>query len=95
MMHKKVKPLLLRETNDGKWEVKNYSGRWIECRTKRDAEILSNAPVIEALWLETRSKNKALADRLENTAKKMEQYNMRTTARFFRKWAKLARGEKC
>jgi len=92
-MPKKVEPLPLRQSDDGKWEVENTPDNWIKCKTKRDAEILSNAPVLEASWLQTRPINKTLAARLENTAKKMEQYNIRTTARFFRKWAKLARGK--
>ena len=86
------KPLPLRQFDDGKWEVQTNSGKWIECETKKDAEILSNAPVIEALWLKTRPLDKVLAARLQNTAEKMEQYNMMRAAHRFRKWAKLARG---
>lgn len=92
-MLKQGKPLPLRQLVDGKWEVKTSSGKWIKCKTKRDAEILSNAPIIEALWLENRLTSKAFSRRFENTAKKMEQYNMRTSARRFRRWAKLARGK--
>jgi len=92
-MSKSAKPLPLRRTDDGKWEVENDSGTWIECETKKDAKILSNAPVIEASWLKTRPHNKALAARLENAAEKMDQYNMRTSARRFRRWARLARGK--
>ena len=92
-MSNPTESLPIRQSDDGKWEVQAKSGKWIECETKEDAEILSNAPVLEALWLETRPLNKALAARLEKTAEKMEQYNMRTGARRFRKWAKLARGK--
>jgi len=92
-MSKLPKPLPLRQSNNGKWEVENVPGKWIECETKADAKALSDAPVLEALWLETRLPNKALAARLENAAEKMEQYNMHTDARRFRKWAKLARGK--
>ncbi len=68
-------------------------GKWVRCETEADAKVLSDAPVLEALWLKTRPLNKALAARLENTAEKMEQYNMRRVAGRFRKWAKLARGD--
>jgi len=88
-----AKHLPLRRSDDGKWEVENVSGNWIKCENESDAKILSNAPVIEASWLETRPHNKALAARLENAAEKMDQYDMRTTARRFRRWAKLARGK--
>jgi hypothetical protein len=93
IMPKSPEPLPIRQSNDGKWEVNNLSGKWIKCETQEDAEIISNAPVIEALWLKTRRPNKALAARLENTAEKLEQYGMDTDARRFRTWAKLARGE--
>lgn len=93
-MSNTIKPLPITQSDDGKWEVEIRAGKWVKCETKRDAEILSNAPVLEALWLKTRPLNKALAARLENTAEKMEQYNMRTVARRFRIWAKLARGRR-
>ena len=92
-MSKSAKPLPLRRTDDGKWEVEMRGGKWVRCETEEDAKILSNAPVIEASWLKTRSHNKALAARLENTAEKMDQYDMRTSDRRFRRWAKLARGK--
>jgi len=91
-MSKSAKSLPIRQSDDGRWEVENVPNKWIKCENESDAKILSNAPVIEALWLETRPHNKALAAGFENTAEKMEQYNMRTDARRFRKWAKLARG---
>ena len=83
-MSKSAKPLPIRQSDDGKW---------VRCEIEADAKVLSDAPVLEALWLKTRPLNKAIAARLENTAEKMEQYNMRTNARRFRKWAKLARGD--
>ncbi len=92
-MSKLQKPLPLRQSDDGKWEVKNLSGKWIKCETKADARVLSDASILEALWLETRPLNKVLAARLENTAEKMEWFNMRTDASRFRRWAKLARGK--
>jgi hypothetical protein len=92
-MSKSAKPLPIRQSDDGKWEVEMRGGKWVRCETEADAKVLSDAPVLEALWLKTRPLNKALAARLENTAEKMEQYNMRTDARRFRKWAKLARGK--
>ena len=92
-MSKSAKPLPIRLSDDGKWEVEMRDGKWVSCETEGDAKVLSGAPVLEALWLKTRPLNKALAARLENTAEKMEQYNMRTNARRFRKWVKLARGK--
>jgi hypothetical protein len=93
-MSKSAKSLPIRQSDDGKWEVENVPNNWIRCENESDAKILSNAPVIEASWLETRPHDKALAARLEHTAEKMEQYNMRADARRLRKWAKLARGER-
>lgn len=92
-MSKSTEPLPTRQSDDGKWEVEMRGGKWVSCETEGDAKVLSGAPVLEALWLKTRPFNKALAARLENTAEKMEQYNMRTDARRFRNWAKLARGK--
>jgi len=91
-MSKAAKPLPLRRSDDGKWEVKNLSGKWIKCETKEDAEILSNAPIILQESYEILPPNGKVAARLEKTAEKQEQYKMLSTARFFRNRAKLARG---
>ncbi len=92
-MSKPAKLLLIRQSDDGELEVENTPGHWIKCENETDAKILSDAPVLEALWLTNRPLDKALAARLENTADKMEQYNMRTDARRFRNWAKIAKGQ--
>jgi len=92
-MSKSAKPLPLRQSDNGKWEVEMRGGKWVRCETEEDAKILSDAQVLEALYLEARPLNKALATRLENTAEKMDQYNMCTSARRFRRWARLARGK--
>ena len=86
------KTLLIRQSDNGKWEVRMRGGKWVICETEADAKILSYAPVLEALWLKTRPLNNVLAARLEKTAEKMNQYKMRTDARRFQKWANLARG---
>ncbi len=92
-MSKSAKPLPLRQSDNGKWQVEMRGGKWVRCETEADAKVISDAPVLEALWLKTRPLNKALAARLQNTAEKMEQYNMCTDARRFRNWAKLAKGQ--
>lgn len=91
-MTKSAKPLPLRQANGGEWEVKDASGNWIKCETEEDAKILSNAPIVREASYKTTFPNKTLAARLEKTAEKMEQYNMLSTSRLFRKRAKLARG---
>ena len=91
-MPKLPEPLPLRQSNDGKWKVKNNSGNWIKCETKEDAKILSNAPIVWHESYKASRPNKSLADRLDRTAEKMEQYNMGSTARRFRNRAKLMRG---
>ena len=91
-MPKSTKPLPIRQSDDDKWEVQMGGGGWIRCETKTDAKVLSDAPLLEESWLENRSLSEALAARFDNTAEKMEHYNMRTDARRFRKWAKLAGG---
>jgi hypothetical protein len=85
----------MKQSDDGNWEVQMRSGKWIRCETETDAKVLSDAPVLEASWLENRSLIETLVARLENTAEKMERYNMRTDARRFRNWAEIAKGQGC
>jgi len=92
-MSKSAKPLPIRQSDDGKWEIKNDSGTWIECETKKDAEILSNGPIVLDEFYKTSLPNEAMTAKLEKTAKKQEQYKMLSTARFFRAMAKKARGK--
>ena len=87
-----VKHLPLRQSDDGKWEVENNPGNWIKCETKADAEILSNAPIVLHESYEAFNPDESLADRLDRTAEKMEQYNISFGARFFRNRAELMRG---
>jgi len=90
-MSRTPEPLPIRQSDDGKWEVENVSGNWIKCRTKKDAEILSNAPIVRSKIYETIFPNKALAAELDKTAKILKQYRI-SDYRFFRAMAKRARG---
>jgi hypothetical protein len=87
------KPLPLRQTNDGSWEVQSDSKQWVKCDTESDAKIISNAPLV----LETSNKisfpNKAIADQLEETATILAKYKFGTASRFFQQRAESARGE--
>ena len=91
-MSKSAKPLPLRRSDDGKWEIKNDSATWIKCETKKDAEILSNSPIVLDEFYKISLPNEEMAAKLERTAEKQEQYKMLSTARFFRNRAKLAKG---
>jgi hypothetical protein len=53
-MSKHAKLLLVRQSDDGEFEVENTPGHWIKCESKADAKILSEAPVLEASWLNDR-----------------------------------------
>jgi len=92
-MSKLPKPFLLRQSDDGKWEVEMRADKWVKCETKEDAEILSNAPIVRAELDEAMCPNEILATKLEKTAEKLEQYNRCADARYFRAMAKLARGK--
>lgn len=48
-MSKSVKPFLLRQSDDGKWEAEIEAGKWVSCETKKDADILPNASKVR-LW---------------------------------------------
>ena len=92
-MAKPAKPLPLRQSDDGKWEVKNVPGNWIKCENEADAKILSNAPIIRAKIYETILPDKALAAELDKTAEILKRYRI-SDYRFFRAMAKRARGQK-
>ena len=92
-MSKSAKPLQVRRPYDGKWEIRLDSGTWIKCETKKDAEILSNSPIVMDEFYKIYLPNEEMATKLEKTAEKQEQYNMLSTARFFRAMAEKARGK--
>lgn len=92
-MSKPPESLPLRQSNDGKWEVENVPGHWVKCETKKDAEIISNAPIVRAKLDRTMCPNKALTAELDKTAEILDKYNMRPTARYFRAMAKRAKGK--
>ena len=92
-MPKSAEPLSLRQCDDGKWEVENVPDNWIKCETKKDAEILSNGPIVLDEFYKTSLPNEAMAAKLEKTVEKQEQYNMLSTARFFQAMAEKARGK--
>ena len=80
----------MRQSDDDKWEVQMAGGKWVKCESKTDAKIISEAPILEASWLENRPQIKAVAQRLQRTSEMMDRYNMRADARRFRRWVKLA-----
>jgi len=88
-----AKPLPLRQSEDGTWEVENVAGNWIRCHTEQDARILSNAPVVLEQSYTSVFPDEALAVRLEETAQILEDYKIGFESRFFRSRAKRARGE--
>jgi len=90
-MTNKVKPLPLRQSNDGKWEVENTPGNWIKCDNEEDARILSNALIILQESLEVFHPNEKAATMLDKTAEKMEQYNISFGARYFRAMSEKVR----
>lgn len=92
-MPKKLKPLPLRQSNDGKWEVESSPGNWIKCENKADAKILSKAPIILQESYETFLPNKKVAAKLKSMTEKMKQYNM-SGYRFFRQRAKHAQDKR-
>jgi len=93
-MTRSTKPLPLRQSDDRSWEVENIPGHWIKCETKKDAEIISNAPIVRAKLDRTMCPNKVLAAELDKAAEILDKYNMRSTARYFRAMAEKAKGEK-
>jgi hypothetical protein len=93
-MTKKIESLPLRQSDDGKWEVKNDRGIWIKCENEEDARILSNAPIVLQESSEVFYPNEKAAVMLDRTADKMEQYNMSFGSRYFRAMAERARGNR-
>ena len=92
-MTKKVEPFRLRQSDDGNWEVENVTGHWIKCETKKDAELISNAPIVRAKLDRTTLPHNALAVELDKAAEILDKYNMEPTARYSRAMAKKARGQ--
>jgi len=92
-MSKSEKPLPIRQSDDGKWEVRDASGNWIKCETEEDAKILSNARIVRTKLDKAAIPDKVLAAEFDNTAEVLDKYNWRTTARYFRAMAKRARGK--
>ena len=88
-----VKPLPIRQSDNGKWEVENVHGNWIKCENESDAKILSNAPIVRDESYKISPPNEQMAAKLEKTAEKLDQYNMGGEARFFRTMAEKARGK--
>ena len=86
-----AKPLPIRQSDDGNWEVESSLGNWIKCENEDDAKILSNAPIVLQESYEILPPNKKVAAKLDRTAKKMKQYNISFGSRFFQQRAKLAR----
>ena len=89
-MTKKVEPLRRRLSGDGKWEVENITGHWIQCETKEDAELISNAPIVRAKIYKNIFPNNKLADELEKTAEILKRYRI-SDYRFFRAMSEKAR----
>jgi hypothetical protein len=70
-LSKSAEPLPIRQSDNGKWEVKDpYYGNWIKRDTKEDAEILSNEPVVTVLFkycsMATQEKMEHTMDILKN-----------------------------
>ncbi|MGA2680086.1 MAG: hypothetical protein ABSF37_12430 [Sedimentisphaerales bacterium] len=94
-MPKEVKPLSLRQCDDGKWEVKMKSNNcdWVKCETEEDAKIFSNVPIVRDKLAEAALPDEDLAAVLDGTAIVFGKYNMSDGARYFRAMAKRARGK--
>lgn len=87
------KPLPLRQTEDGTWEVQNRPGHWIACYSELDAKTVADAPVVlERTWY-TVPPDADVAAELEKTADMLEKYNIGFGSRFLRWRAKHTRGE--
>jgi hypothetical protein len=92
-MTKSAKPLSLRQSGDGGWEVENIPGNWIKCKNEEDAKILSNYPIVLKESFKVLLPNEEVAEKLDRTAEKMEQYNMSVGARYLRARAEKAKGK--
>jgi hypothetical protein len=91
--HSSEKPLPIRQTDDGQWEVENSPGHWTKCETKADATAISNAPLLRERSFHTDYPNEGIAAELEETAAVLEKYRIRFDSRFFRRQAKVVRCE--
>ena len=69
---KSAKPLPLRQSDDGGWEVENIPGNCTKCEDETDAKILSNAPIVLQESFEVFHPNEKVADKLDRTAENME-----------------------
>ena len=71
----------------GRWEVQLPPDKWLPCESKEDAELIAAAPVLEYESLEKTRSGVAFADKLENTARALEKYNIGFGSRFFQRSA--------
>jgi len=91
--HSSEKPLPIRQTDDGQWEVENSPGHWTKCGTKADATAISNAPLLLERSFNTDYPNERVAAELEKTAAVLEKYKIGFGSRYFRRRAKVVRCE--
>jgi hypothetical protein len=87
------KPLPLRRTEDGVWEVETPPGKWTKCETESDARTISNAPLLEEKACYGTCPDQTLAAELRATADILEKYGFGWHSRFFRSRAEDMRGD--
>jgi hypothetical protein len=66
-MPKSTEPLPIRQSDDGKWEVKDAFGNSIKCETKEDAEILANIHVDQDASVLFKYRSMATVEAVEHT----------------------------
>jgi hypothetical protein len=95
-MPKEVKSLPIRQSDDGKWEVKMKSNNcdWVKCETEEDAKIFSNVPIVRDKLAEAALPDEGLAAKLDDITRVFDKYNMSNGVRYFRTMAKRVRGKK-
>lgn len=86
------KPLPLRQTEDGTWEVENSPDNWMRCETEGDARKVSNAPLLLERSYNVRLPDQRIAAELEATADTLHRYNIGWGSRFFHHRAEVVRG---
>lgn len=86
------KPLPIKQTEDGTWEVENRPGHWMKCETESDARTISSAPVLLQESNRATHPDNRIAAELEATADVLERYNIGWDSRFFRHRAEVIRG---
>ena len=92
-IYESAKPLSIRQSEEGNWEIENAPGNWITCHTEEDARIISNAPVVlEKSW-RVEIPDEALAAELEEVSKKLQDYRIGFGARFLQHRAEVIRGK--